>query len=353
MKSEGKHVRSLLLLGAFALAFSCGKQTEDPTGGETHFLTRCDSKAACGSALACLCGVCTLPCDQRAECQGLPGGQCILSSSSGVCTDSAAPGQCDVPCAADVDCRVVSPSHRCEGGACRAGSAPAGTGGSGGSSNTGGSGGLGGETCEHGVTPANAVLLIGDSFFATSHQTTGYLESLARAAGALPAGARYRDNSTLLNNALALNGNGILDQYSRGVAEAPVKVVIMNGGGADLLLGSCNPPDPSCPTLTAAASAAQDLLQRMASDGVQHVLYVGYPDPVDSSVRAKMNAFRPLVQSACENAALPCHFVDLRTTFAGHYGEYIQGDGLNPTDAGSEASASAIWAAMQDRCIAQ
>ncbi len=365
MKSRTK--RCAVLFVALSLAFSCGTETEDPTGGETHFLTRCDSKsAACGGDLSCLCGVCTLPCDQRSECQGLPGGQCILSSSGNSCTDASAPGRCDVPCAADVDCRVVSPSHRCENGACRAGVASGGSGnsggisGSGGSGNSGGSpsnagsGGLGGsDACERGRTAANEMLVIGDSFFATSHQITGYVESLARTAGALPAGARYRDNSNLVSNALALNGNGIADQYSRGVAESQVKVVLMNGGGADVLLGSCNSPDANCPVIAAAASALQDLLRQMASDGVQHVLYAGYPDPVDATVRAKMSALRPLVQSACDNAPLPCHFVDLRPVFAGHYGEYIQGDGLNPTDAGAQASASAIWATMQSDCIAQ
>lgn len=363
MKSRAK--RSALVFVALSLAFSCGTTTEDPTGGETHFLLRCDSKSApCGSDLACLCGVCTLPCDQRAECEGLPGGQCILSSSSDSCTDASAPGRCDVPCAADVDCRVISAAHRCDKGACRAGAGVAGSGSggsgfggsptSGGSPNAAGNGGLGGsDSCEHGRTAANEVLVVGDSFFATSHQITGYVESLARGAGALPAGARYRDNSNLVSNALALNGNGISEQYSRGVADAPVKVVLMNGGGADILLGSCNSPDASCPVIAAAASALQDLLRQMATDGVQHVVYAGYPDPVDSNVRAKMNALRPLLQSACDNAPLPCHYVDLRAVFANHYGEYIQGDGLNPTDAGAQASAGAIWATMQADCIAQ
>ena len=50
---------------------------------------------------------------------------------------------------------------------------------------------------------------------------------------------------------------------------------------------------------------------------------------------------------------LPCHWLDLRTVFAGHYAEYVQADQLNPTDAGARASADAIWATMQQYCIAQ
>ena len=100
--------------------------------------------------------------------------------------------------------------------------------------------------CERGTVPANQVLVIGDSFFATSHQITAYLEGLARNAGAVSVGERYRDRSSLLANALALGGNGIADQYTSGVSEAEVKVVIMNGGGADALLGSCDSANASC-----------------------------------------------------------------------------------------------------------
>ena len=131
------------------------------------------------------------------------------------------------------------------------------------------------------------------------------------------------------------------------------KVVIMDGGGADALLGSCATADASCPVVAAAAAAARDLLSKMATDKVQHVVYAFYPDPIDTNVRATINALRPLVQTACESAALPCHWLDLRPVFAGHYADYVQADGLNPTAAGSRASAEAIWAVMQQYCVAQ
>jgi hypothetical protein len=202
------------------------------------------------------------------------------------------------------------------------------------------------------VSP-NEVLLIGDSFFASNHQITAYLEALAREAGAVSAGERYRDRSTVLGNGLALGGSGIADQYTSGVSEAEAKVVIMNGGGADALLGSCDTTDESCPAVVAAAAAAQDLLAKMAANQVQHVVYAFYPDPGDATVRAKVDALRPLIQSACETAPLPCHWLDLRTVFAGHYAEYVQADQINPTDAGSRASAEAIWAVMKQNCISQ
>ena len=344
------------LLASLAWALSCRSQSADPTGGETHFLTRCESDPkSCGAELQCLCGVCTLPCATRTKCQALPAAQCVLTSQAQACVASASPGICDVSCVVDADCEVVSPTHRCEQGVCRAGSLEASdAGGSSGASGAPADGADAGmSTCEHGSVPANQVLVIGDSFFASSHQITAYLEAQARSAGAVSAGERYRDRSSLLANGLAFGGTGIADQYANGIAEAEARVVIMDGGGADTLLGSCDTADASCPVVAAAAAAARDLLEKMALDQVQHVVYVFYPDSGDANVRARVGALRPLVQSACESAALPCHWLDLRAAFAGHYAQYVQADQLNPTDAGSQASAQAIWEVMKQNCIAQ
>lgn len=204
-----------------------------------------------------------------------------------------------------------------------------------------------------GEVGANEVLVIGDSFFGASHQITAYLEDLARGAGALAVGERYRDNSARTANGLALGGHGIESQYAAAKADAEVKAVIMNGGGADLLGASCPAPPAECPALSEAALAAQELLSQMAADGVSDVVYAFYPNPVDASLSEKMDSLRPLIQGACESSPVPCHWLDLRTAFADHYDEFIQPDGLNPTAAGSQASAGAIWATMQMACIAQ
>src|SRR6478736_872377 len=364
MRSRAKS-QVAILLAALALVFSCTRESTDPTGGETHFLTRCiPGTHSCGDQLTCVCGVCTLPCAERAACEALPTAQCV----PGCVTDDVkapAPGVCEVSCVVDADCAVVSRAHRCEQGVCRAGSVA--SGGAGGSDSAGGAtvsvgeagasgdGGTGGvvSSCDRGTVSANQVLVIGDSFFATTHQITAYLENLARDAGAVSVGERYRDRSSLLANALALSGNGIEDQFTSGFSEAEVKVVIMNGGGADALLGSCDSANASCAVVTAAAAAAQTLFSKMATDNVEHVVYAFYPDAGDANVKARVDALRPLIQSACENAPLPCHWLDLRPVFDGHYAEYVQADQLNPTDSGARATAGAIWATMQQYCIAQ
>jgi hypothetical protein len=200
----------------------------------------------------------------------------------------------------------------------------------------------------------NEIMVLGDSFVAQSHQITAYLEEYARQAGTLQAGERFRDYSSVTANSLALIDKFLAKQYTNGESEAAAKVVLLCGGGADVLAGTCaNPPTTECPMLIAATAAAEQLLAQMATDGVSDVLWFFYPDPIDTGLRAKMDLLRPMVQNACANSAARCHFIDLRSTFEGHYAEYIASDGMNPTAAGSQAAAEAIWATMKSACIAQ
>lgn len=314
------------------LATECQRAGEDPTGGETHFLKSCalDSRT-CGSELVCLCGICSLPCDGGPSCAELPGASCALPGETASCA-LASTGHCDVGCADDADCATVSDAHRCVAGLCRvSGTAPS--------------------ACPATQVTANQLVVIGDSFFATGHRVAAFLEELARQSGALLPGERYRDGSSLLGNTLALLGAGIEEQYAAASAESPVGAVLMNGGGADLLLGSCDQLTPDCPLLVEAALAAQALLSRMADDGVEHVVYAFYPDPLDTELLAEVDALRPLIASACETSPVPCHWVDLRPVFEGKHDSYVEADGINPTPEGARAAALAIWETMEQACI--
>jgi hypothetical protein len=242
-------------------------------------------------------------------------------------------GYCDVTCTADADCAALPAAPRCRGGVCRADSDPG--------------------ACAAGETSGNEVLLVGDSFFAAGHGITAFLEDMARQSGALSAGERYRDHSSLLGNTLALLGSGIEDQYAMAAEESPVKVVIMNGGGADVLVGSCDVLAPDCPLFVEAAAAATALFDRMAGDGVEHVVYAFYPDPADATLRAELDMLRPLLASACESSPVACHWVDLRTAFADHEALYLDAEGTTPTVEGAQAAAAAIGAVLQRQCVAQ
>lgn len=350
---------------ALLLAIGCRETRPETTEGETHFLRACDAQAPnCSTGLTCACGVCTLSCTEKADCSGVAtSATCVAiteHASAAACSEPAASAFCDQPCATDADCHVLSGSHHCVDGFCRiqAGASYEATGGAGGVG--GGTGantsiaGAGNATCPDSGVVGNEVLILGDMFIAQDHQLTAYLEQMARQAGTLDGGERFRDYSSLVDNSLALVGTGIANQYAKGQAEGTSKVVILCGGGADVLGGTCaNPPDANCQSLVDAAAAAAQLLAQMASDGIQNVVWFIYPDPVDAALRAKMDLLRPKLQSVCENSAAHCHWVDLRPTFAGLYAEYIRADGMTPTAAGAEASAAAIWNAMQQNCIAQ
>lgn len=151
-------------------------------------------------------------------------------------------------------------------------------------------------------------------------------------------------------------GGGIPQQYANARQASPVKVVIMDGGGNDMLFGSCsNPPTSSCQAIQDVVNTADNLFDQMAVDGVEYLIYTFYPDPVgNNSLKDKLDVMRPLMRQEVEGSPVPTSlFLDLRTSWAGHYGEYALPDGIHPSTAGSRATADAIWALMQDNCIAQ
>src|SRR5690606_12229680 len=170
------------------------------------------------------------------------------------------------------------------------------------------------------------------------------------------ANENYRDNSvsgTRLSGGISPT---IPTQYANGRQAGPVKVVIMDGGGNDVLQGSCsNPPTASCPDIQNAVNAADTLMDRMAAEGVDYVIYTFYPNPVgNATLQSRLDVMRPLMQQVTQSSPVPTSlFLDLRPIFEGHYGEYVLSDGIHPTTAGSQATANAIWRLMQANCIAQ
>jgi hypothetical protein len=240
---------------------------------------------------------------------------------------------CDALCADDMGCAALGPSYRCDRGYCRAVNA----------------------SCRTGATLGNEVVLLGDTFLSNTHELTRALEDLARASGALSTDESYRDYSSALQSNLAAETPGLSSQLATALEEGPVKVVIMNGGGADALINRCpDPIAPDCPLIVNAAEGASLLFESMDAAGIEHVVFFSYPDPVgDARVKTTIDTMRPLLEDRCRNAPLPCHWLDLRPTFAGNYDEYVLPDGRNPTTAGSRASAEALWSSMQQHCVAQ
>lgn len=384
---SARNAALLVMFGTLALG-GCQASDRIETGGETHFLKSCSPlEDDCGGGLSCVCGICTVTCDNDAVCSQFPGATCV-NESTGRCGQPEPAKHCDAECRRDADCGGVSPFHVCVDGTCRteapapvvpppvdptesqpdAAAEPASSSVSETATDdstvidTTSSSPTTSEPSESSDAPPpnncgqsgmnpNNLLLIGDSFFAATHQTTAYLEGFARAAGVLAEGERYRDGSRMVGNSLA--GGGIREQYLTALDDGPVQVVLMNGGGADAFMAPCDAPYDACAELLDAVAAAEALFAEMATNGVTDVVYAFYPDSELDEVRARVDFLRPQLESVCANATLACRWVDLRQTFDGFMDTYIAPDGSLPTAAGSQATARAIWAVMQEHCIAQ
>jgi hypothetical protein len=198
-----------------------------------------------------------------------------------------------------------------------------------------------GGPCPHAQVAAAQVLWIGDSWvLVPGNQHTG-VRDLARAANAIGPTDDYTIAAAAAANITAVTG-----QYTAAEAGASkVKVLIMDGGTWDTLTAN-----GSSASVNSAAAGFAQLLTAVAADGtVEHVVYFLMPE---LATIPGVAALRPLVQQACAQSAVPCHFLDLQPLWAGHP-EYTASDGLFPSDAGGTALADAIWGLMQQYCIAQ
>lgn len=134
--------RSFIAACCAVLLASCAKSEDPAQGSQTHFLDSCED--SCAPPYDCLCGVCTLPCEQDDACASeADDARCV--SASGSC---GAGLLCDVECTNDDDCEATNDAFVCESGRCRAPEVieigMAGSGGASGSSGQGGAGGEGG-----------------------------------------------------------------------------------------------------------------------------------------------------------------------------------------------------------------
>jgi lysophospholipase L1-like esterase len=168
---------------------------------------------------------------------------------------------------------------------------------------------------------------------------------------------------------------------------ADIKVVIMDGGGNDVLIGntSCEttapPGNASCvTTVQNAVGMAQTKIEEMAQKGVQSVIFFFYPhlNPAGGgilltpapAINETLDYAYPLAAQVCcgspfasglsdyscsgqPTAGLTCVFVDTRPSFEGHLSDYIKSDNVHPTQAGAQVIANLIWTQMQNHCIAQ
>jgi hypothetical protein len=238
------------------------------------------------------------------------------------------------PCEEDVDCEAFE-EHVCHAGYCRPESEVPET-----------------NACTEPLTQPNDVLILGDSVLELSEFST-CVEARAVTEDLLAADAHYRDSASALTSFLSeTNLNFSLHtQYLDALAAGPVRLVIMNGGATDMLQLSCPMPvADDCPAVQAAVDGAEQLLARMAGDGVERIVYLFYPDPLDNEpFKAGLDVLRPLLEARCADGPVPCLWVDLRSTFAGNT-DYYGADGIVFSHAGACAATETLWPALEERC---
>ena len=199
----------------------------------------------------------------------------------------------------------------------------------------------GGSPCTRGQVNADEVLWIGDSWILMPGSQRTRVRDLARAAGALGPSEDY------VNAAVAAATMAdIAGQYAaREAGATKVKVVLMDGGTWDTIVGN-----GSEPSVTSAANAFSQFLAQVAADGtVEHIIYFLMPE---LSGVPGVAALRPLVRQACAQSAVPCHFLDLQPLWVGHP-EYTASGNVFANEAGAAVLADALWDIMQDQCVAQ
>ena len=329
-----------LLLGLW-LAFSCSTPETSQEGSETHFLTSCD--ASCADGMQCICGVCTKACTRQTDCATLSGIASCAALGPRVaeqrCGEAELGAMCDAVCLSDLDCSTLAANRVCDYGYCRQ---------------------VRGQQVEPPVracmpashAPAD-VLILGDVLIELSIFVP-QLEQAAVTSGNLSSGQHYRNVAAGLSSLLATGPQSLDSEYTSALADGPARLIVMDGGATDVLAGQCaGMLTPDCPAARAAVSGAEQLFARFARDGVEHVVYFFYGDPVGNpTLKDGLDLMRPLLQNACGRSPVPCHWLDLRPTFAGHP-EYVGAQGLVFTDSGATAAAAATFAFMQKQCVVE
>lgn len=202
------------------------------------------------------------------------------------------------------------------------------------------------------------VVILGDSIFALSDDERMYLEELS--------GERYRYYP---RSGAQMEGGPMItipEQYEVAIAEGPIRTVILDGGGNDILIGAnreCSTPygtklsDECYEVMERVLDTAGALTEKAVQDGARYSIYQSYYYVDDEDLWQVTDVFLDKAEKyiAELNAKYPeakIIYVDPRKAFLGHP-EYIIIDGIHPTAAGSEVLANLIWDAMVENDIEQ
>ncbi len=200
----------------------------------------------------------------------------------------------------------------------------------------------------------NEIITVGDSIFDLSGKIQQFLEERA--------GQTFRDYT--LSGAELSGGfvaRSVTQQYQDARQDDPnIETIVMDGGGNDILIPALVFDPYGCRThwwRWNISSACRnlindvyvdlvDLLNTMAADDVQHVIYLGYyyPKGLQANLARAVDYGDARLADACRNTWVNCTFVDPRPHISR---SDIIIDGIHPATSGSRKLADLIWRHLQ------
>jgi len=205
----------------------------------------------------------------------------------------------------------------------------------------------------------NQVITLGDSIYALSGELQDNLEEEAGMTF-----RRYTRSGSSVSSGAAI-AEPVVDQYARARNDDPdIRTVVMNGGGNDILIPAIALDPHRCKTrwyqfgrLSSKCKAliddiyveVVDMLNEMAADGVDNVVYLGYYYTKNglfrlANMKEAVDYGTPRLGEACANSVANCVYVDPRSTIVN---SDIIFDGIHPNSGGSEKLADLIWPELQ------
>lgn len=222
------------------------------------------------------------------------------------------------------------------------------------------------------ISNGNEVVFIGDSYsnYPVAHESLAVLMAqLAVADGALMRGDQYRDRAEA-GTTLAAPPAGIQSQWAQTKGMTPIKVVVMDGGGNDVLIAhpECEPDgaemQPGCQQVVAASmDALMEMWPDMQATGVTDVMFFWYPHlPGVGLLNSQGTANTisdytyPMIVDLAESVSTDDFHVWVVPTveiFEDHPEYFYVGDNLHANTTGETKIAEAIWEVMKENCIGQ
>jgi len=166
-----------------------------------------------------------------------------------------------------------------------------------------------------------------------------------------------------------------------------IKVIIMDGGGNDVLVNNrqclttslAQDTNGACKMVVDTSNnTGNTLFKSMATHGVHDIVFYFYPHldpngggllPTPNTGNDWLDYAKPKIETGCCGSSFTsdinnyscdgngpgthCVFVDTMPSFEGKLATYIGSDHVHPTAAGATQIATLVWGAMQKYCVAQ